>query len=130
MSTAEFSREVLRPASLIQLVVFDSQSYTSISATSEFDMTMTSLIATLSAPPSADGVELTTLPASVEWLEVRADLVGDLDTDWLRDHFRGRLIYSFPNEATDRHQRLIAAAERYDRVELDADRDFSTDLLN
>jgi len=93
-------------------------------------MTMTSLIATLSAPPSADGVELTTLPASVEWLEVRADLVGDLDTDWLRDHFRGRLIYSFPNEATDRHQRLIAAAERYDRVELDADRDFSTDLLN
>jgi len=93
-------------------------------------MTMTSLIATLSAPPSADGVELTTLPASVEWLEVRADLVGDLDTDWLRDHFRGRLIYSLPNEPTDRHQRLIAAAERYDRVELDADRDFSTDLLN
>ena len=93
-------------------------------------MTQASLIATLLAPPSLNGAELTTLPGSVQWLEVRADLVGEIDTDWLRDHFRGRLIYSFRNDSLDRQQRLIAAAERYDRVELDADRDFSTELLN
>lgn len=93
-------------------------------------MTQTSLIATLLAPPSQNGVELTHLPDSVQWLEVRADLAGELDTDWVRDHFSGRLIYSFRNDSVDRHQRLLAAAERYDRVELDADRDFSAGLLN
>ena len=52
-------------------------------------MNQTSLIATLLAPPSPNGAELTGLPDAVQWLEVRADLVGDLDADWLRDHFRG-----------------------------------------
>src|SRR5262245_37804846 len=93
-------------------------------------MTQTSLVATLLAPPSANGVELTKLPDSAQWLEMRADLVGEIDTDWLRDHFRGRLIYSFRNDSIDRQSRLIAASERYDRVELDADRDFSEELLN
>lgn len=93
-------------------------------------MTRASLIGSLLAPPSPNGVELSTLPDSVQWLEVRADIVGDLDPDWLRDHFRGRLIYSFRNQEPDRQRRLAAAAERYDRVELDADRDFSSELLN
>ena len=92
-------------------------------------MTQTSLIAALLTPPSPNGIELSTLPDSVQWLEVRADLVGELDTDWLRDHFRGRLVYSFQNETIDRQQRLIAAAERYDRVDLEVDRDFSSELL-
>jgi 3-dehydroquinate dehydratase / shikimate dehydrogenase len=96
-------------------------------------MTQTSLIATLLAPPSPNGVELTSLPDSVQWLDVRADLVGELDPDWLRDHFHGRLIYSFRNDSfatIDRPERLLAAANRYDRVELDADRDFSPELLS
>src|SRR5688500_205524 len=93
-------------------------------------MTQPSLIAALLTPPSPNGIELSTLPDSVQWLEVRTDLVGELDTDWLRDHFGGRLIYSFRNETIDRQQRLIGAAERYDRVELEADRDFSSELLS
>ena len=97
-------------------------------------MTKTSLIASLLAPPSPNGAELTGLPESVQWLEVSADLVGDLDPDWLRDHFRGRLLYSFrakePYGEPDRRRRLLVATERYDRVELDADRDFSSELLS
>ncbi|HET8781301.1 MAG TPA: type I 3-dehydroquinate dehydratase [Pyrinomonadaceae bacterium] len=93
-------------------------------------MTQTSLIASLLASPSANGEELTNLPASVQWLEVRADLAGEIDTDWIRDRFPGRLIYSFGGDSIDRQQRLIAAAATYDRVELDADRDFAPELLN
>jgi 3-dehydroquinate dehydratase/shikimate dehydrogenase len=74
--------------------------------------------------PSLDGADLAALPASVEWLEVRADRVGDIDPDWLRNHFKGRLLYSLRTEdGRDRHgnraQRLQAAARFYDRVELE-----------
>ena len=92
-------------------------------------MTQPSVIATLSTPPSPNGAELTALPESVQWLELRADLVGELDTDWLRNHFHGRLIYAFRDQSPDRQQRLIAAAQRYDRVEIESDRDFSAELL-
>lgn len=92
-------------------------------------MTEASLIASLFVQPSPNGVELTTLPASVQWLEVRADLVGELDPDWLRDHFPGRLIYSLRSHEPDRQQRLIAAAAHYDRIELDVDRDCNSDVL-
>lgn len=93
-------------------------------------MTPTSLIASLLTSPSANGEELTNLPASVQWLEVRADLVTELDTNWLRDRFPGGLIYSFRGDSVDRQQRLIAAAATYDRVELDADRDFTPEILS
>lgn len=92
-------------------------------------MTQAALIATLLAPPSPNGAELTALPDAVEWLEVRADLAGDLDPDWLRDHFRGRLIYAFRGDSIERDRRLSTAADRYDRIELEADRDFDGDLL-
>jgi 3-dehydroquinate dehydratase/shikimate dehydrogenase len=55
-------------------------------------MVEAALIATLMTPPSS--AELDTLPGSIDWLEVRADLVGDIDPDWLRSHFKGRLLYS------------------------------------
>jgi 3-dehydroquinate dehydratase/shikimate dehydrogenase len=93
-------------------------------------MMQASLIATLLAPPSSTGAELIALPDSVQWLEVRADLTGEIDPDWLRDHFHGRLIYSLRNQGPDRQQRLITAAERYDRVELESDRDCSDDVLS
>lgn len=101
-------------------------------------MAKASLIASLMAPPSPNGAELTALPDSVEWLEVRADLVGDIGSEWLRSHFKGRLLYSLRSleeggQSSDslaaRHQRLAAAAQVYDRVELEGDRDFAPGLL-
>lgn len=94
-------------------------------------MTRPLLIATLLDPPSADGADLAALPSTVEWLEVRADLVGDIDPDWLRNYFRGRLLYSLRSpEILNRQQRLERAARFYDRIELEADHDHSADLLD
>ena len=50
------------------------------------------LIATLANISPATESQLSLLPPSVNWLEVRADLVGDLDPDWLRARFPGRLL--------------------------------------
>jgi len=94
-------------------------------------MSRPSLIATLSEPPSPDGAELTALPDAVEWLEVRADRVGDIDPEWLRNHFKGRLLYAFKTEdrtALNRSEHLKTAARFYDRVEIEAI-DVSEDLL-
>ncbi|HEV8428032.1 MAG TPA: type I 3-dehydroquinate dehydratase [Pyrinomonadaceae bacterium] len=94
-------------------------------------MPPTSLIATLLDPPSPDGAELTALSDAVEWLEVRADVVGDIDPDWLRSHFKGRLLYALrtDGELLNRPQRLKTAARFYDRVELEAETDLSEELL-
>jgi 3-dehydroquinate dehydratase/shikimate dehydrogenase len=73
--------------------------------------------------------ELRSLPAEVRCLEVRADLTGDLDPDWLRDHFRGELLYSLRSRAeggaceisgAQRRERLLAAARRWDLIDLEA----------
>jgi 3-dehydroquinate dehydratase / shikimate dehydrogenase len=93
-------------------------------------MAHASLIATLFDPPSPDGIDLTALPNCVDWLEVRADRVGDIDPDWLRSRFPGRLLYSFPNRDGDEHRnRLVNAARFYDRIEIEAERDLSAELL-
>lgn len=97
------------------------------------------LIATLADPPSADGAELAALPDCVEWLEVRADLAGDLDPDWLRRHFKGRLLYTlrsreeggaYAGTAEERRRRLARAARRFDLVDLEGDRDAVPELLD
>jgi 3-dehydroquinate dehydratase/shikimate dehydrogenase len=89
-------------------------------------MTDARLIATLSAPPNG---ELSSLPQAVSGLEVRADLAGDLDADWLRDRFAGELGYSlrpraeggaFDGSPEERRRRLLAAAGRFDLVEVGA----------
>ena len=101
-------------------------------------MATVSLIATLTTPPSSSGAELAALPRSVDWLEVRADLLGDLNPDWLRRHFPGRLLYSLrrrtegdhsPYSCRERQRRLQSAARDYDRIELEASGDLSPDLL-
>ena len=94
-------------------------------------MPSASLIATLLKAPSPDGAELTALDDSVEWLEVRADVVGDIDPDWLRSHFKGRLLYALRTngDSLNRLQRLKTAARFYDRVELE-ETDFAEELLN
>jgi len=78
-----------------------------------------------------DGAELTALSDAVEWLEVRADVVGDIDPDWLRSHFKGRLLFALRthDDSLNRLQRLKTAARFYDRVELDAETDVSEELL-
>ena len=74
----------------------------------------------------------------VAWLEVRGDLVGDLDPAPLRKAFPGKLLYTlrsraeggaFEGSAERRKRRLIDAAERYDLVDLEAARDLAPDVL-
>lgn len=86
------------------------------------------LVAVLTSRPSSSGVEITSLPSAAAWLEVRADRVGDLDPDWLRSHFPGLLLYSlrsraegggFEGSAAERRDRLLAAAQRWDLIELE-----------
>lgn len=86
------------------------------------------LIATLVNSPSPDGADLAALPETVDWLEVRADRLGEIDPDWLRNHFKGRLLYASRTRdghdtRLNRAQRLQAAARFYDRIELEADVD-------
>jgi 3-dehydroquinate dehydratase/shikimate dehydrogenase len=96
------------------------------------------LIAALTVPPSADGREIRALPPAVSCLEVRADRVGDLDPDWLRGHFSGDLLYTLRSAAEggghagapeQRQARLLAAAARYDLVDLEGARDLVPGVL-
>jgi 3-dehydroquinate dehydratase/shikimate dehydrogenase len=86
------------------------------------------LVAVVTSPPSPAGEEIASLPPAVHWLEVRADLTGDLDPDWLRGRFRGALLYSlrsraeggaFAGSAAERRARLLAAARRWDLLDLE-----------
>lgn len=101
-------------------------------------MAKASLIASLITAPSTNGAALSSLPGSVEWLEVRSDLLGDLNPEWLRSQFRGRLLYVLRSrgeggECSDslqrRHDRLALASRHYDRVEIEGNTDLSDSLL-
>ncbi len=84
-------------------------------------MKSATVIATIDRPISA--AALAGPPPGVTWLEVRADLAGDIDPFWLRQHFAGRLLYSTRNStrnAEGREERLLQAARDYDFVELEA----------
>ena len=73
-----------------------------------------------------------------EVLEVRADAVGDLDPAELRAGFSGRLLYTLRSRAEGgdwdgsddrRRERLVRAAEAYDFVDLEAERDAVPEVL-
>lgn len=94
------------------------------------------LIASLTVPPEES--LLHSLPAAVEWLEVRADLVGEIDPAWLRGHFAGKLLYTlrsraegggFEGSSARRRQRLQAAAPDWDLVDLELQRDLDNETL-
>jgi 3-dehydroquinate dehydratase/shikimate dehydrogenase len=96
------------------------------------------MVAVLSEPPHPDGGELRALAARADALEVRADLVGDLDPHWLRQHFPGTLVYAlrsveeggqFSGELAHRQARLQAAARAYDQVDLEWSRDLTPEML-
>lgn len=98
-----------------------------------------SLVGTLTAPPPPQGAELNALAQSVEWLEVRADLVGDINPEWLRNHFSGNLLYTLCGRdeggrseggSEERRRRLLEAAQYYDLIHLDADKDLASELLD
>jgi 3-dehydroquinate dehydratase/shikimate dehydrogenase len=100
--------------------------------------TRAAVVAVLSSPPALDGAELRALADRVDSLEVRADLVGDLDVHWLRQHFSKALIYTlrsveqggqFRGDHADRHARLLAAARVYDQVDLEWTADLTAELL-
>ncbi|HBL26206.1 MAG TPA: hypothetical protein DD490_05155 [Acidobacteria bacterium] len=93
------------------------------------------LVATLTTPPG-EGFEAEL--ADVAWLEVRADLVGDLAPEPLRARFPGQLLYTLRSRAEGgawegsverRKRRLIEAAERFDLVDLEAARDLAPEVL-
>jgi 3-dehydroquinate dehydratase / shikimate dehydrogenase len=101
-------------------------------------MANATLVATLVKPPSQADSELTALLEAVEWLEVRADLSGDLAPRWLRNNFRGNLLYtlrsrkedgSFQGASSERRERLAEAARHYDLVDLEGERDLTSEIL-
>lgn len=102
-------------------------------------MKRTTLVASMTVAPEPDGDDLRRLSALADVLEVRADLVGDLDPDWLRQHFSGELIYTLRSRAeggafeggkNSRRRRLgEAAAKGFDLVDLEAERDLADDQL-
>lgn len=96
------------------------------------------LVATVTTLPEGSFASLTPELEGVDWLEVRADLVGDLDVARLARVFPGKLLYTLRSRAEGgasegtserRRQRLIDAAGRYDLVDLEAARDLTPDVL-
>ncbi len=102
-------------------------------------MTRATLVASLTEPPADDGQALAALAAVADWLEVRADLVGDLDPDWLRDRFPGKLLYTlrshaeggaFEGSREKRRRRIVEQGARFDLVDLEGERDLSAEILD
>jgi 3-dehydroquinate dehydratase/shikimate dehydrogenase len=98
-------------------------------------MERATLVATLTTSPDAG---LAAALEGVSWLEVRGDLVGDLDPAPLRTAFAGKLLYTLRSRAESgafdgsperRRRRLLDAVERYDLIDLEAARDLSPEIL-
>lgn len=95
------------------------------------------LVATITTPQAV--LEIEKVSGAVSWLQIRADVTGDIPATWLRSRFGGRLLYALQSPAYggksdlpqfERHQRLVAAAGDHDLVELESDRDLVPELLD
>src|SRR5262245_43394056 len=96
------------------------------------------VIASLDHAGLSGALELPPIPEAVDYLEIRADLLGEVSSDWLEERFSGRTIFALRSEhqggrsgASDqeRAERICRAAKRYDLVELEIDRDCSPETL-
>ena len=94
------------------------------------------VVAVVALPPSAETIRK--LPEAVSWLQVRADLSGDIPAAWLRNHFPGSLLYSLRNRScggafdgswNERRSRLLAASTGYDLIELESESDLTPEVL-
>lgn len=90
------------------------------------------------AEPWRHSHELRLLNRAGGGLEIRADLIGDIDPAVLRDHVSGELIYSlrsmaagglFAGTADQRRRRLLGTGKRFDLVELEIGRDTTPEIL-
>ncbi len=95
-------------------------------------------VAAVLTDPQSCNLERDAARNPAELLEVRADLFGEVDPSRLRRRVNGRLVYClrsrdqggrFEGSPEVRRARLLAAAEHYDVVDLEADHDLVPDLL-
>jgi 3-dehydroquinate dehydratase/shikimate dehydrogenase len=97
------------------------------------------MVATVAEPAALEPRALAALAGRADWLELRADRVGDVPAERLRAAFPGRLLYTLrsraeggafagPREA--RRRRIAAASAGFDLVDLEAERDLARDLLD
>jgi len=99
--------------------------------------TRVGLVASLADAESVSAAALRALPAGVEVLEVRADLLGEIPIEHLRSCFNGRLLYTLRSRAegghaepgSSRRERLADAARTFDFVDLEMARDLDESLL-
>jgi len=99
-------------------------------------MKSATVVATIDRPTSA--AVLQALPRDVSWLEVRADLAPPIDAAWLRQHFRGTLLYALRSSGqggasrlspAERERHLLRAAAEFDLVQLEQ-RDLTATILD
>jgi 3-dehydroquinate dehydratase/shikimate dehydrogenase len=99
-------------------------------------MDFVALVATIITPQPAP--EVLRVPETVRWIQIRADLTGDIPAEWLRAHSGAKLLYTCrtavsacetPSSGAERRQRLLKAARDYDLVELEADADLDSLVL-
>jgi 3-dehydroquinate dehydratase/shikimate dehydrogenase len=93
------------------------------------------LIGSLTENPA--DVDLESLSGVVDILEVRVDRVGDVDTEEIRRRFAGKLLFTLrsrleggegPDSAHDREEPILAAADRFDLIDLEAERDLYPEI--
>ena len=70
-------------------------------------ITRPSLIATLSTTPLPNAEALAVLPSAVDYLELPVEFFETADADWLRQHFRGRVLYEL-NAEHDLNEALLS----------------------
>ena len=96
------------------------------------------LVATVTSLPDGSFNPVVSDLEDVGWLEIRADLVGDLDAARLARLFPGKLLYTLRSRAEGgafegsperRRKRLMEAAARYDLVDLEVVRDLTPEVL-
>lgn len=88
------------------------------------------LVATLETTRLPVEAQLALMPASVSWVEVRGDRVGDLEPAAWRRAFAGQWLYTLGGPAPARRHRLRRAAERYDLVTLESPHDLRPEVLD